>query len=173
MTNSFKQTSLYVVTYNVNTINLKSMGISEDIKQEKFKSELSKALINIIYTNGWLQQSQVNLFKPHGLTTPQYNVLRILRGQHPNPATINLLIDRMLDKSSNASRIVDRLESKGLVDRKQCSGDRRAVDVFISSKGLQLLEKIDGELGEWERSLNTLSEPECKTLSDLLDKLRS
>lgn len=149
------------------------MGISEDIKQEKFKSELSKALINIIYTNGWLQQSQVNLFKPHGLTTPQYNVLRILRGQHPNPATINLLIDRMLDKSSNASRIVDRLESKGLVDRKQCSGDRRAVDVFISSKGLQLLEKIDGELGEWERSLNTLSEPECKTLSDLLDKLRS
>ena len=149
------------------------MGISEDIKQEKFKSELSKALINIIYTNGWLQQSQVNLFKPHGLTTPQYNVLRILRGQHPNPATINLLIDRMLDKSSNASRIVDRLESKGLVDRKQCSGDRRAVDVFISSKGLQLLEKIDGELGEWERGLNTLSEPECKTLSDLLDKLRS
>ncbi|MEP0367607.1 MAG: MarR family transcriptional regulator [Cyclobacteriaceae bacterium] len=149
------------------------MGISEDIKQEKFKSELSKAIINIIYTNGWLQQSQVNLFKPHGLTTPQYNVLRILRGQHPKPATINLLIDRMLDKSSNASRIVDRLESKGLVDRKQCSGDRRAVDVFISSRGLELLKKIDEELEEWESGLNTLSETDCKTLSDLLDKLRS
>ncbi|MEO9476335.1 MAG: MarR family transcriptional regulator [Cyclobacteriaceae bacterium] len=149
------------------------MGISDDIKQKNFKSDLNKALINIIYTNGWLQQSQVNLFKPHGLTTPQYNVLRILRGQHPNPATINLLIDRMLDKSSNASRIVDRLESKGLVDRKQCSGDRRAVDVFISQRGLELLEKIDGELKEWESGLNTLSETECKTLSDLLDKLRS
>ncbi len=149
------------------------MGISEEIKQKSFKSELNKAVVNIIYTNGWLSQKQMEVFRPHGLTTPQYNVLRILRGQYPNPSTINLLIERMLDKSSNASRIVDKLESKGLVDRKQCADDRRAVDVFISDQGLALLEQIDHELQGWEGKLNKLTEQECATLNELLDKLRS
>ncbi len=149
------------------------MGISEDIKQEKFKSELSKALVNIIYTNGWLLQKQVDVFKPHGLTTAQYNVLRILRGQYPNPSTINLLIERMLDKSSNASRIVDKLEVKGLVERRQCSGDRRAVDVVISQSGLDLLALIDDEMFSLEESISKLTVAECVTLNELLDKLRS
>lgn len=149
------------------------MGISDDIKQAKFPSEFNKAIINIIYTNGWLNQKQVAIFKPYGLTTPQFNILRILRGQFPNPSTINLLIDRMLDKSSNASRIVDKLEEKGLVERKQCAGDRRAVDVFISENGLQLLDKIGEDLSGWEHNLRKLSEEECSQLNHLLDKLRS
>ncbi|MFY0606893.1 MAG: MarR family transcriptional regulator [Cyclobacteriaceae bacterium] len=149
------------------------MGISEDIKQSKFKNEFSKALINIIYTNNWLCDKQVKFFKPHDLTTPQYNVLRILRGQSPEPATINLLIDRMLDKSSNASRIVDKLESKGLVERRQCKNDRRAVDVVISQQGLDLLTSIDEELQTWESSIDKLSESECQQLNELLDKLRA
>ncbi len=149
------------------------MGISEDIKQSKFKSELNKAIINIIYTNNWLQQKQVQMFKPYGLTLPQYNILRILRGQHPKPATVNLLIERMLDKSSNASRIVDKLESKNLVARKQCSDDRRAVDVFITSEGLNTLDQIDAQLSEWEGSLKGLNEEDCKNLNDMLDRIRS
>ena len=149
------------------------MGISEEIKQKSFKSELNKAVVNIIYTNGWLSQKQMEVFRPHGLTTPQFNILRILRGQYPNPSTINMLIDRMLDKSSNASRIVDKLESKGLVKRKQCNDDRRAVDVFISDLGLSLLAQIDNELEEWESKINKLTEQECGVLNDLLDKLRS
>ena len=134
------------------------MGIAEDIKQSKFKSELSKAVINIIYTSSWLGQKQAEIFKDKGLTMPQFNVLRILRGQHPNPATVNLLIDRMLDKSSNASRIVDKLEAKGLVERRQCKNDRRAVDVLISEKGLELLDKIDVKMDQWEKENRNLTE---------------
>ena len=149
------------------------MGIAEDIKQEKFKSEYSKAIVNIIYTNSWLNQQHLQLFKDNGLTTPQFNILRILRGQHPKPATVNLLIDRMLDKSSNASRIVDRLEQKGLVIRKQCSNDRRAVDVLISEEGLDLLKKLDAKMEKWEENGNKLTEQEAATLNSLLDKIRS
>ena len=148
------------------------MGIAEEIKQSTFKSEYSKAIINVIYTNAWLHQRHLDVFKKYGLTTPQFNILRILRGQHPNSSTVNLLIDRMLDKSSNASRIVDRLEQKKLVIRKQCANDRRAVDVFISEEGLDLLSKLDVEMGQLEEATNNLSEEESYLLNSLLDKMR-
>lgn len=148
------------------------MGIGEDIQQKTFKSEQSKAIINIFYTNSWLHQRHQEIFKSRNLTTPQFNILRILRGQFPNPSTVNLLIDRMIDKSSNASRIVDRLEEKELVVRKQCAADRRAVDVFISDKGLKLLEELDAELDDVQSDLIGLNEGECKELNRLLDRLR-
>ncbi len=149
------------------------MGIGEDIKQGTFKNQFSKAIINIYYTNNWLNQKHHELFRSHGITTPQYNVLRILRGQHPNPATVNLIIERMLDKSSNASRIVDKLLSKGLVLRKQCPSDRRAVDVLISKQGLALLDEMDMQIDQLEESIQKLTEEEAGQLSNLLDKLRS
>ena len=149
------------------------MSIEEDIKQGKALSPFTKAIINIIYTNSWIGQHHSELFKEFDLTIPQYNVLRILRGQNPNPATVNLIIERMLDKSSNASRIVDKLVSKGLVVRKQCPSDRRAVDVFISKEGLELLEKIDGVLQDWEDKMSKLSEKDYQLLNSLLDKMRS
>lgn len=148
------------------------MGIAEDIKQERFTNEYSKAVINVIYTYSWLYQKHLEVFKKHGLTTPQFNILRILRGQHPKPSTVNLLIDRMLDKSSNASRIVDRLEQKGLVTRKQCENDRRAVDVFISDQGLRLLVVLDEEMAVFEKETRNLSEEEATTMNLLLDKMR-
>ena len=148
------------------------MGIAEEIKQEKFSSQYSKAVINVIYTSSWLNQKHLDLFKKHGLTTPQFNILRILRGQHPNPSTVNLLIDRMLDKSSNASRIIDKLEQKGLVTRRQCKDDRRAVDVFISENGLTLLTNLDAELNAFENDTRNLTEAEAESLNSLLDKLR-
>ena len=161
-----------VVTFNVIVFNI-YMGIAEEIKQQKFKSHFSKAVVNILYTNAWINQQNAQLFKKYGLTTPQFNILRILRGQHPKPATVNLLIDRMLDKSSNASRIVDKLEEKELLERKQCSNDRRAVDVLISKKGLQLLKKMDVDMEAWESSTCKITEEEAATLNSLLDKLRS
>ncbi len=148
------------------------MGISQDIQQKTFKSEFSKALINIFYTSAWLNQKHADVFKAHDLTSPQFNVLRILRGQHPKPATVNLIIDRMLDKSSNASRIVDRLELKGLVVRKQCPSDRRAVDVIISDSGLAVLKKMDSELDAFQEKICNLSEKEAAKLNELLDKMR-
>ncbi len=148
------------------------MSLAEDIKQKTFKSEFVKALVNIRFTDCWLSQKYQVLLKPHSLTTPQYNILRILRGQYPNPATVNLLIERMIDKSSNASRIVDKLEEKGLVDRCQCTNDRRAVDVIISQPGLDMLEILDGELNVLEKNIESLSEQEAGQLNALLDKIR-
>ena len=149
------------------------MGISEDIKQEKFKSELSKAIINIVYTNSWLNTRQTGLFKRLWFDHASVQCIENTPGSNtPKPATVNLLIERMLDKSSNASRIVDKLEAKKLVIRKQCSNDRRAVDVLISDAGLDLLKKIDSKLDRWESDLSGLTETECAQLNQLLDKMR-
>jgi DNA-binding MarR family transcriptional regulator len=149
------------------------MGIAEDIKQPKFKSEFQKATINLFYTASWLGEKQHTFFKGFGITAAQFNVLRILRGQYPQPSTVNLIIDRMLDRMSNASRIVDKLESKELVIRKQCPNDRRAVDVLISDKGLELLGKIDKAMEVHERQICNLTEDEAVQLNDLLDKFRA
>lgn len=148
------------------------MKIEEEIKQSTFKSEFQKAYINLIYTSNFLQQTQASLFKPYGITLPQYNILRILRGQHPKPATVNLLIDRMLDKTSNASRIVDKLEAKELVTRKQCSNDRRTVDVLITKKGLDLLEEMDKIDAGKNSGIVNLTEAEAVELNKILDKIR-
>ena len=148
------------------------MGLSKDIKQPKFKSEFEKVLVNLMYTSNWLNQQEYYLFKPHGLTTAQYNVLRILRGQHPGAATINLIIERMLDRMSNVSRIVDKLVAKGYVSRIQNKRDRRAVDVKISSKGLALLSDLDDEVGKLFQQINVFSEEESKQVNTFLDKFR-
>jgi DNA-binding MarR family transcriptional regulator len=104
---------------------------------------------------------------------PQYNILRILRGQYPKPATVNLLIERMLDKTSNASRIVDKLVAKGLVSRTQCEHDRRTVDVLITQAGLDLLERIAADTKDSFFGLQHLTEAEAETFNQLLDKIRS
>ncbi|MEZ4689890.1 MAG: MarR family transcriptional regulator, partial [Ignavibacteria bacterium] len=148
------------------------MKLESEIKQEKFRSEYQKLAINILYTGGWLSLKNHGMLKPFNLTIQQYNILRILKGQHPNPATVNLLIERMMDKMSNASRIVDRLEEKELVVRKQKSDDRRCVDVMITAKGIKLLEKIKSTEEEFEENFKHLTLKEAKTLNDLLDKLR-
>ncbi|MGV3540683.1 MAG: MarR family winged helix-turn-helix transcriptional regulator, partial [Rufibacter sp.] len=119
-----------------------------------------------------LQLRQSAVFKTFGITLPQYNILRILRGQHPKPATVNLLIERMLDKTSNASRIVDKLEAKQLVTRTQCPTDRRTVDILITEKGLALLKQIDHLDGGKLVGESHLTAQEAETLSQLLDKLR-
>jgi len=148
------------------------MSIEKDIQQPAFKSPYSKAIINIIYTNNWLQSLQVEIFKPFDLSLQQYNVLRILRGQYPNPITVIAIIERMLDKMSNASRLVDKLLAKELVVRRLCPHDRRAVDVIITEKGMNLLSEIDELQHTWEEKLHGLSESEALQLSELLDKMR-
>ena len=147
-------------------------NLEQDIKQKHFKNEYSKAVVNLFYTSNFFHQAHLELFKSFDITQPQFNILRILRGQYPQAATVNLLIERMLDKSSNASRIVDRLEAKELVTRRQCKDDRRAVDVLISPNGLELLSKIDKALDNLENEICKLSEEESRQLNYLLDKMR-
>ncbi|MCC3153925.1 MarR family transcriptional regulator [Hymenobacter sp. BT770] len=149
------------------------MRIEDEIKQPIFRDEFQKAHINLLYTAGWLQLRQTAAFKPFGLTLPQFNILRILRGQHPLPATVALLIDRMLDKTSNASRIVDRLEEKQLVTRTVCPANRRAVDIRITKAGLDLLDRIEEAGVTNPGGINQLTPAEVHQLNTLLDKIRT
>jgi len=148
------------------------MKIEQEIKQKEFRSENQKLLINIIFTSHWLSEKNVEQLKPYDLTPKQYNVLRILRGQYPKPITVKLIRERMLDKMSDASRIVERLRIKGLVRREICGDNRRAVDVKITEKGMDLLKELDEEAIKWEEDLKRLSNEEAISLNNLLDKLR-
>ncbi len=160
------------MTLNVDTYNYPFMKIEDEIKQSKFQNEYHKLGVNLSYTTNWLTRIVTQDLKPYKLTPQQFNVLRILRGQHPNPATINLITERMLDKMSNASRLVDKLFKKGLVERQQCPQDRRQVDVVITQKGQDLLAKIDEQTNGWNQLLEHVTLEEAKTMNMLLDKMR-
>lgn len=149
------------------------MGISEDIKQKEFQSEYHKAFINLIYTHNYVINEMNIYFKSLDITRQQYNVLRILRGQYPTPCTINLIKERMLDKMSDASRIVQRLVTKELVDRENSDKDRRSVEVRISEKGLELLSNTDERVQGFTHLLGNLDQHEVEQLNTLLDKIRT
>jgi DNA-binding MarR family transcriptional regulator len=148
------------------------MKLEKEIKHSKFRNEYHKLAVNVIYTNSWLTGLFSKLIDKYGITSNQFNILRILRGQYPNPATINLLKDRMLDKMSDASRLVERLRKKGLVKRDLKPNDRRCVDVIISEKGLKLLAEIDKLNDQHDAMLKKLNVKEVKKINSLLDKLR-
>lgn len=148
------------------------MEIGKEIKQSKFKNEHHKMLVNLMFTTSWLTAKHAQVLKPYGISTQQYNLLRILRGQHPKPATVNLLIDRMLDKNSNASRLVEKLRLKKLVERAICPEDRRAVNVVITQKGLDLLAELDLKEEDFLKDLSAVSEKEAVHINLLLDRLR-
>ena len=148
------------------------MGLEDDIVQSNFDSVHHKALVNIIYTHNYLNNELSDIFRNYQITRQQFNVLRILRGQYPKPANINLIKDRMLDKMSDASRIVERLRVKGLVVREQCEEDRRAVEITISEEGLNLLKKTDVHSKRFKSLLSNLTDKEAHKLNELLDKIR-
>ena len=148
------------------------MEIEKEIVQVKFKSPLQKGIVNIIFTSNWIHSRQAKVLKPFGLTIQQYNILRILRGQLPNPASITLLTERMLDKMSNASRLVEKLLAKGYVERTVCPSDRRQVNVLITEAGIALLAQMEQALDRLENAPHNLSDSELEMLSNLLDRLR-
>lgn len=148
------------------------MKLEEEIRQPKFNDEYHKLMVNLMFTGSWLNIRQIHFFKKYDLSLQQYNIMRILRGQYPQPASVNLLIERMLDKMSNASRLVDKLHAKGLVDRKKNKDDKRQVDVVLSKKGLKLLDTLDNDIKNLESQLMKLDRKEAVLLSDLLDKMR-
>lgn len=149
------------------------MGKIEDaIQQKEFKDQFNKAVVNLIFTHSYLVTAQNTLFKPHDLSPEQYNVLRILRGQNGVPATVSSIQDRMLNKMSNASRLVEKLKLKDLVKREECPSDRRQVDVVITEKGLELLRQLEVQVEESNRNFVKLTTEEAAQLNGLLDKLR-
>jgi DNA-binding MarR family transcriptional regulator len=148
------------------------MPLEQDIKQENFSNEYEKAAINILFTGSWLHQMDATRLKKHGITPEQYNVLRILRGSHPKPLMLADISSRMIDRSSNATRLVEKLRLKNLVKREICENNRRQVDIVITDKGLGLLSKIDKQTSEWLSILKNISKSEARELSRILDKLR-
>ncbi len=148
------------------------MRLEDEIVQKEFLDENHKALVNIIYTYSFLINKMSGFFKSRGITRQQFNVLRILRGQYPNAANLNLIKDRMLDKMSDASRIVERLRIKNLIDRRQSRHDRREVEITINQAGLELLEETDLEINKFYRMFDSLNPEELKLLNSLLDKFR-
>lgn len=147
------------------------MKIEDEIKSS-FASVHQKAMVNLLYTNYHVGSKMKAHFKQFDITTQQFNILRILRGQYPKPASIGLLKDRMLDKNSDVSRIIDRLVIKEWIERTECSSDRRQKDIIISDNGLSLLEKIDNNDEQRDNILSNLSLKEAEQLNYLLDKVR-
>ncbi len=147
------------------------MGIEQDINQSRFKNEYQKASINLIYTFNWMTGQLKKFHDQFNITSQQFNILRILRGAGTPLSTLQIR-QRMLDKMSDTSRIVDRLVIKELVKKVTCEEDRRLVDVTISEKGLKLLEQTDKYQEDMDNVLKNLNDAEAKTLNSLLDKIR-
>lgn len=149
------------------------MKLEEEIKQKNFSNPYQKMLLNIYFTSSWFTTVTTRTLKPYRLTLQQYNVLRILRGQHTKPSSVGLIQERMLDKSSNASRLIDKLLLKKLVDRKTCPSDRRQMEIRITQKGLDLLAELDEKMGQGEITAQAnITAEEAKIVSDILDRLR-
>lgn len=150
------------------------MKIEDAIKQTKpFSSEFQKVIVNLVYTTSWWNQIATRLLRPFGISQEQYNILRILRGMTGCPATIKTLTERMLDNNSNASRLVEKLKQKGLVERLECPMDRRRVDITITEKGLKLLDETAVLMeGNIRSNFMNISEEEARQLNELLDKMR-
>ncbi|CAH1002224.1 hypothetical protein LEM8419_03141 [Neolewinella maritima] len=147
--------------------------IEQEIQQTKFSSPAHRTQLNILFTAGWINQQTTNALRPFGLSIQQFNILRILRGRNGKPATVKLLTERMLDKMSNASRLVDKLKEKGYVKRQECETDRRRVDIVITPAGLDIVGQASEAM---ERDViqrfSRLEPHEFDLLSDLLDRLR-
>lgn len=148
------------------------MELEKEIQQKSFKSPWQKLAVNLLYTTNWLSHHYEQFFKDKDLSTQQFNVLRILRGQHPNPCTLKLVKERMLDRMSDASRIIDKLVAKDLVIRNQCPGDRRSVNLIISDKGLVMLKELDFIDDAVKDIFKNLPKEKIELLNELLDELR-
>ena len=147
------------------------MSLEKDINQSKFRNGHQKAIINLIFTYNWMSEKMKIFFDRFSITPQQFNILRILRGAGIPISTLQIR-QRMLDKMSDTSRIVDRLVIKNLVKKVNCISDKRLVDISITEKGKALLEKADKYADELDAVFGNLSEQEVVTLNKLLDRIR-
>jgi DNA-binding MarR family transcriptional regulator len=148
------------------------MSLEKDINQKKFRNEYQKSVINLIYTYNWMNEKTKMILDRCDITSQQFNILRILRGAGEPLSTLQIR-QRMLDKMSDSSRIVDRMVKKGLVKKVVCKSDKRLVDITITDKGTSMLQELDQYEHEMDGILKNLSQAEAETLNALLDKIRS
>jgi len=146
--------------------------LEDEIQQARFDDEFLKVIVNILVTADRISGSTNGVLKPFGLSKEQFNVMRILRGQYPKPSTLQLISERMISQSSNATRLVEKLRAKGLVVRNQCESNRRKVDITITEKGLKLLEKLDPQVKAAGEKMRRITDDEAQVLNEILDKMR-
>ncbi len=151
-----------------------NMKIEEVVKSNVPMGLSQKAVLNIIYTQNNINERLIEILKPYDLSNEQYNVLRILRGQKGKPANMCVIQERMLAKTSNTTRLVDKLLLKELVTRKVCKENRRKIEVLITEKGLTILKELDPKVDNYEQNIvANLSSSELEQLNDLLEKIRT
>lgn len=144
----------------------------EEILKTTFKDDYFKLMANIAVTSIWGQGFFLKAIKPHGLSINQHNVLRILRGRHPEALSRNTILESMFDKNSNVTRLIDKLIDKGLVERKFCPNDRRQIEVNLTEKGLKKLDEMEDLIPSLVEKYRHLTPEEVQTLNTLLDKIR-
>lgn len=167
-------TTIKTYTFVYTNYTLTTMTIQEVIKSTVKMDNAKKVILNIMYTQNVIQDNFNELMKPYDLSGEQYNVLRILRGQKGNPANMCVIQERMLAKTSNTTRLVDKLLLKELVTRNVCPGNRRKIEVLITQKGLEVLKELDPKVDEHERAFaNNISPEELELLNTLLEKYRT
>ena len=149
------------------------MRIEEVIKQKEFRSEAHKAMVNLIFTSSQILNRISEVTENYGITRQQYNVLRILRGKFPGAASVNEIKDRMLDRMSDCSRLVDRLAAKGLIQKSLCPTDKRSVDITISGEGLDLLDRMEPAVASVEGVFSNFTQSEVNRFNEMLDRLRN
>lgn len=148
------------------------MRIEDEIQQKDFKDDHRRLVVNLLFTNNWLNQQFIPFFKKLGLTLQQYNVLSILRGQQPQPVCFGELQERMIDRNSNVTRLVDKLIEKGYVTRDICQANRRMIEVRLTPAGMEKLQQIDAQMPDFYQRFHNLTRDEAVLASNLLDKLR-
>jgi DNA-binding MarR family transcriptional regulator len=148
------------------------MKLEDEIKTTKFQGEIHKAHLNILVSAAWLRTRIIASLKPFGLTSEQYNVLRILRGQTPQGIRVKDITRRMLERNSNTTRIIDRLEAKELVQRLASDRDRRERAIILTEEGFKMLSAIDEYWEKHSPHQSVLCEEEARILNELLDKMR-
>jgi DNA-binding MarR family transcriptional regulator len=158
--------------YIQSTYRGRTIRLEDEIVQDRFDDQYMKAILNVLVTADRLSAQTNAILKPFGISKEQFNVLRILRGQDGKAVSLLLVTERMISKSSNATRLVEKLRAKGLVERSRCQADRRQVDIRITTAGLDLLEKVDPLLRADGRERRRLSDKEARELNRLLDEMR-
>jgi DNA-binding MarR family transcriptional regulator len=149
------------------------MRIEQAINQRKFKDDYHKIVVNLLYTGNWLRDALGANLKEHGLLPQHYNALRIIKGRHPEPVSAGDIKDVMLDKASDVTRLLDKLEKLEYVQRRLCPHNRRKMDISITPQGLKLLSDVDVLMDTFYDDLaDRITEAEAGALSDLLDKIR-
>lgn len=149
------------------------MGIEQDIKIRGFKSNFQKAIVNIFYTSNWLRDQQADIYKAYGLLPQHYNVLRIIKGKNPEAISPGEILEVMIDKGRDLTRLVDKLVKMGLVKRKGCPINRRKVKIFVTAKGIKISNEIELEIKNRATDFGQITEEEAEQLSLILDKLRT